>query len=210
MNSYSKTKYSEKEIIRGIVEENNEVMQFVYQNSYRPVRHLVMVNSGNEEDARDIFQESLIILYKKLKYNSLKLNCSVNTFIYSIARLLWLKELRLRNGRLKKDEDCDKYEDVERDIIKTYEYNERLNFYRQIFNQLSEDCRKVLMLFMKSYSISEITKIMGYSSEQHTKNRRYRCKKSLINRILQEPKYYELKNEFYNIDREIPRWYAKR
>ena len=54
MNSYSKTKYSEKEIIRGIVEENNEVMQFIYQNSYRPVRHLVMVNSGNEEDARDI------------------------------------------------------------------------------------------------------------------------------------------------------------
>jgi RNA polymerase sigma factor (sigma-70 family) len=210
LDSYSKKNYTEKDLIRGIIKEDNDVLLYIYQKSYRPVRHLIITNSGNEEDARDIFQESLIILYKKLKYNKLVLNCSINTFIYSIARLLWLKELKLRGSKFEKGEDFDNYEDEDKDIIETYEYNERLNFYRQVFEQLSEDCKKVLMLFMKSYSVAEITRIMGYSSEQHTKNRRYRCKKSLINKILQEPKYYELKNEVYNIDREIPRWYAKR
>lgn len=202
--------YTEKEIINGIIAENDDVLLYIYKNSYRPVRHLITTNSGNEEDARDIFQEALVILYKKLKSNNLKLYCSVSTFIYSIARLLWLKELKIRGKEVSGYNDYDNYVDENSNIIKVYEYNERLSFYRRIFEQLSEDCKKILQMVMKSFTISEITKIMGYSSEQHTKNRRYRCKKALVNRIMQNPEYYELKNEVYNIDREIPRWYAKR
>jgi RNA polymerase sigma factor (sigma-70 family) len=203
-------KYSEKELIRGIINENNDVILYIYNNSFRPVRHMITNNSGSEEDARDIFQDSLIILYKKLKARSLKLRCSVSTFIYSIARLLWLKELKTRGMASKSIDDYDGWEDEENNITRMYEENERLKFYRRIFEQLSEDCRKILKMVMNSYTIAEITSIMGYSSEQHTKNRRYRCKKALVNRIIQSPEYYELKNEVHNIDREIPRWYAKR
>lgn len=202
--------YTEKEIINGIIAENDDVFLYIYKNSYRPVRHLITTNNGNEEDARDIFQEALFILYKKLKSNNLRLYCSVSTFIYSIARLLWLKELKIRGKEVSGYNNYDNYIDESSNIIKTYEYNERLSLYRRIFEQLSEDCKKILQMVMKSFTISEITKIMGYSSEQHTKNRRYRCKKALVNRIMQNPEYYELKNEVHNIDREIPRWYAKR
>jgi RNA polymerase sigma factor (sigma-70 family) len=202
--------YSEKELVRGIINENNDVILYIYNNSFRPVRNMITRNSGSEEDARDIFQDSLIILYKKLKARSLKLRCSVSTFLYSIARLLWLKELRARGMGSERIDDYDGCPDEENNITRIYEENERLKFYRRIFDQLSEDCRKILKMVMNSYTIAEITSIMGYSSEQHTKNRRYRCKKALINRIIQSPEYYELKNEVHNIDREIPRWYAKR
>ena len=202
--------YSEKELVRGIINENNDVILYIYNNSFKPVRHMITRNSGSEEDARDIFQDSLIILYKKLKTGNLKLKCSVGTFIYSIARLLWLKELKTRGMESKRIDDYDGWADEENNITRIYEENERLKFYRRIFDQLSEDCKKILKMVMNSYTIAEITSIMGYSSEQHTKNRRYRCKKALINRIIQSPEYYELKNEVHNIDREIPRWYAKR
>ncbi len=202
--------YSEKELVRGIINENNDVILYIYNNSFRPVRHMITRNSGSEEDARDIFQDSLIILYKKLKARNLKLKCSVSTFIYSIARLLWLKELKTRGAVTKRIDDYDGWADEENNIARIYEENERLKFYRRIFDQLSEDCRKILKMVMNSYTIAEITSIMGYSSEQHTKNRRYRCKKALVNRIIQNPEYNELKNEVHNIDREIPRWYAKR
>jgi RNA polymerase sigma factor (sigma-70 family) len=202
--------YTEKELVRGIINENNDVILYIYNNSFKPVRHMITRNSGSEEDARDIFQDSLIILYKKLKARSLKLRCSVSTFIYSIARLLWLKELKIRGMGPKRIDDYDGWSDEENNITRIYEENERLKFYRRIFDQLSEDCRKILKMVMNSYTIAEITSIMGYNSEQHTKNRRYRCKKALVNRIIQSPEYYELKNEVHNIDREIPRWYAKR
>jgi RNA polymerase sigma factor (sigma-70 family) len=202
----SKISYKEKELIDGIVSENDNVLLYIYKNSYRPVRHLITANSGNEEDARDIFQEALIILYKKLKSDNLKLHCSISTFIYSIAKLLWLKELKIRGKEVKGYNDYDDYADESSNIVKIFEYNERLSFYRRIFEQLSEDCKKILKMFMKNFTISEVTKIMGYSSEQHTKNRRYRCKKALVNRIIKNPEYYELKDEVHNIDREIPRW----
>jgi RNA polymerase sigma factor (sigma-70 family) len=202
--------YSEKELVRGIINENSDVIMYIYNNSYKSVRHMITINSGCEEDARDIFQDSLIILYKKLKARSLKLNCSVSTFIYSIARLLWLKELKIRGMEIKSIDEYNDWADEENNITRIYEENERLKFYRRIFDQLSEDCRKILKMVMDSYTIAEITSIMGYSSEQHTKNRRYRCKKALVNRIIQNPEYNELKNEVHNIDREIPRWYAKR
>lgn len=202
--------YSEKELVRGIINENNDVILYIYNNSFKPVRHMITRNSGSEEDARDIFQDSLIILYKKLKAQSLKLKCSVGTFIYSIARLLWLKELKTKGMESKRIDDYDGWADEEHNITRIYEENERLKFYRRIFDQLSEDCKKILKMVMNSYTIAEITSIMGYSSEQHTKNRRYRCKKALVNRIIQNPEYYELKDEVHNIDREIPRWYAKR
>lgn len=202
--------YTEKELVCGITNEDNDVIRYIYKNSYRPVRHLVKRNSGSEEDARDIFQDSLVVLYRKLKAGSLKLSCSVSTFIYSVARLLWLKELKTRGKENISIDDYDGWVDEESNIIRIYEQNERLLFYRRIFEQLSEDCKKILRMVMKSYTISEITRIMGYSSVQHTKNRRYRCKKALVNRIIQNPEYNELKNEVYNIDREIPRWYAKR
>ena len=121
-----------------------------------------------------------------------------------------LKELKIRGKQVKGFDDYDDYADESSNIVKIYEYNERLSFYRRIFEQLSEDCKKVLKMFMKNFTISEVTKIMGYSSEQHTKNRRYRCKKALVKRIIQNPEYYELKDEVHNIDREIPRWYSKR
>jgi len=202
--------YTEKELVSGIIKENNDVILYIYKNSFRPVRHLITRNSGSEEDARDIFQDSLVVLYKKLKTGSLKLSCSVSTFLYSIARLLWLKELRIRGKEIISSDNYDSWVDEESNIVRIYEQNERLRFYRRIFEQLSEDCRKILRMVMKSFTISEITSIMGYSSVQHTKNRRYRCKKALVNRIIQNPEYYELKNEVHNIDREIPRWYAKR
>jgi len=206
----SNISYTEKELINGIISRNDDVLLYIYKNNYRSVRHLITTNSGNEEDARDIFQDTLVILYKKLKSNNLILHCSIGTFIYSIAKLLWLKELKIRGKEVKGYSDYDDYADESSNIVKIYEYNERLDFYRRIFEQLSEDCKKVLKMFMKNFTISEVTKIMGYSSEQHTKNRRYRCKKALVKRIIQNPEYYELKDEVHNIDREIPRWYAKR
>ena len=103
----SNISYTEKELIDGIIAENDDVLLYIYKNSYRPVRHLITTNSGNEEDARDIFQDSLVILYKKLKSYNLKLHCSISTFIYSIARLLWLKELKIRGKEVSGYNDYD-------------------------------------------------------------------------------------------------------
>ncbi|MBN2348878.1 MAG: sigma-70 family RNA polymerase sigma factor [Bacteroidales bacterium] len=199
-------KFTEKELVNGILNGQNDVLQLVYDRSFKSVRHLVISNSGKEVDAEDIFQEAFVVLFNKLRDKNFKLTCSLNTYLYSVSRLLWLKELESRKNRKTNLSECDEFVNLSDDLYKLAFKNERLNLYREIFEELSEDCKKVLQLFLNDVPITEITKIMGFSSDQHTKNRRYRCKKSLINKIRSSKEYKELKNENYKDDREIPRW----
>jgi hypothetical protein len=87
---------------------------------------------------------------------------------------------------------------TDRSIIDLIELNERLQLYRNKFEELSDDCKKVLRMFLNNVPIREITLAMGYSSDQHTKNRRFRCKKSLIHRIVNSSTYKELGYEKNN------------
>ena len=86
---------TDEEILTGLRKRDNRVLQFIYKNSFNPVKQLVIHNAGSDSDAEDIFQDALIIIFKKIKEESdFKLTAAFNTYIYSIARLLWLKHLR--------------------------------------------------------------------------------------------------------------------
>jgi DNA-directed RNA polymerase specialized sigma24 family protein len=124
-----------------------------------------------------------MVLFQKAREEHFKLTCTLGTYLYSVSRFLWLKELGKRKWISHNSVDHDEFIDADSDIALISEKNERLIFYRTYFEKLSFRCRKVLTLFMEGFSIAEITVMMGYKSEQHTKNRRYRCKQSLINSI---------------------------
>lgn len=184
--------YTDEYLIEGIKLRDNAVFEHIIKLNYRPVKHFVLLNNGSDEDASDIFQEALIVLYRKVKENNFKLTSSLNTFLYSIAKLLWLKELSKKSKNASLSEDLNYLADNSDNISELIDYNERINLYRQKYEELSDDCKKVLQMFLMKIPIAEITKIMGYSSEQHTRNRRYRCKESLIKRIRESKMYNEL------------------
>ena len=86
---------SDEEIVAGLRKRDNRVLQYIYKNTFNPVKQLVLNNAGSDNDAEDIFQEALIIVFKKLKEDQkFELTSAFTTYIYSISRLLWLKHLR--------------------------------------------------------------------------------------------------------------------
>jgi RNA polymerase sigma factor (sigma-70 family) len=186
------TNYTDEELADGIVRKDERIVRILYSEYYSGIKQLIKNNSGSEEDAKDIFQEALIVLYQKLNDTGFKLTSSLNTYLYAVARILWYRELRRRKDLLITDKFIEQFDHQE--IQESIERKERLDFYRKKFEELSEDCKKILQLFLNNIPIRDITKLMGYSSDQHTKNRRLRCKMSLINRIKSSDFYYELSN----------------
>jgi RNA polymerase sigma factor (sigma-70 family) len=184
--------FTKEKIIEGITHGDNEVLKFIYKENFRVIRHLITSNHGNESDAKDVFQETIVILYRKIRENNTEITSSLNTYIYAIARVIWLKELTRRKKNSEIYDTEDNFISKIPNIIDLIEKNERLRLYRGKFEELSEDCKKVIRMFLSKVSVKDITHIMGYSSEQHTKNRHYRCKKSLISRIKGSNKYKEL------------------
>jgi DNA-directed RNA polymerase specialized sigma24 family protein len=54
---------------------------------------MVMSNSGTEQEAKDIYQEALVVFWQKSTSKKLVLTSKISTYIYSICQNLWRKEL---------------------------------------------------------------------------------------------------------------------
>ena len=85
--------YSDKELIQGIKNRDNDVLEYIYQEYYPSIQYLINSNHGSDEAARDLFQDVILVVYTKIRNNELDLNCSFKTFVYAVGRNLWLKQL---------------------------------------------------------------------------------------------------------------------
>jgi RNA polymerase sigma factor (sigma-70 family) len=201
-----KENYTDQEIIDGIKRQDSDVLLFIYKKNFRSVKHYIENNNGNEKDAEDVFQDVLIILFDKIRHKTLNLQCSFHTYLFSVLKYTWLRQLMYRDQKKFTNENCDDLSSENIGLVDDIINSERRKIFLQHFNEISQDCQKIIRLILKGYSITEITKVMGYLSEQHTKNRRFRCKKNLIERILKNPNYKELTNERTGEDYSVPRW----
>ena len=179
-------KFSDNELFQGLIAQDGSVLKEYYVLYFQNVRRYVIANSGSDEDARDLFQDVLMVLFQKARNESFALTCSLGTFVYSVSRRLWLKELARRRKIMQESLNHEDFIDLESDIEMISDRNERMVFYKACFEKLSEACRKLLALSAEGCSITEITVLMGYNSEQYTRNRRYRCKQYLIDQVKQK------------------------
>jgi len=187
-------KFSNEDLINGILEHDKAVLQYLYKEVFTQIRWLVIHNHGTEQDAKDIFQESMIVLFRKIQAGTFSLNCTLSTYIYSICRLLWLKELQ-RKGRYQSAEAEDVlYISDGDDYDQGFEETKKELFIRH-FNELSKDCKKILNLYLNGVTVSEITKSMGFRSDQYTMERKYRCKQRLMEKIINNPLFRKIKDE---------------
>ncbi len=189
--------YSTSEIIKGILRRKDGVIRYVYRNSYPDIRKLVLTNGGNDYDAEDIFQEAMIKVYLKIHEQGLQLNCKFSTYLYSVCRFLWLQELEKRTVYGKKDTAVpDQVIDNETANHRIRE-NTEMKLYEKHFNELSKECQKVLNMYFHKASMEEISVVMGYKNVQIAKDKKYRCKKSLMDKIYNNPVYKQLQDEIY-------------
>ncbi len=191
MQPFSVKRLSDEEIIVGLRKRDNRVLQYIYKNSFNPVKQLVLSNAGSENDAEDIFQEALIIVFKKIKEDQkFKLTSAFNTYIYSISRLLWLKQLR----NIKKIDidplNRDHEEKIEFEPPSPVEDKDlRMAIYQRTLLKIPEDCQKILRLTAQDLTGSEIARQLGFRSEGYVRKRRHFCKEYLVNKIKEDPDY---------------------
>jgi len=182
---------SDEEIIAGLRKRDNPVLLYIYKNTYNPVKQLILNNAGSESDAEDIFQEALIIIFKKLKEEQkFELTSTFSTYIYSISRLLWLKHLR----NIKKIEidplNRDHEEKIEFEPPSPVQDKDlRMAIYQRTLLQIPEDCQNILRLTAQDLTSSEIANQLGFRSEGYVRKRRHFCKEFLVNKIKEDTDY---------------------
>lgn len=133
------------------------------------VKQYIKNNSGTADDAQDIFQDALVILYKKIHDGNFTLTVPLKTYLLAVVKNCWLQELRQRK-KLPPGEAPDD--------IATATIDEEPGFAiaNAAFNLLGEKCKQLLILFyFKKKSFKEIAAALAFSDEKIAKNQKYRC-----------------------------------
>lgn len=189
--------YTDSAIIDGLKNRDNGIIRYIYKEYYPTIKFLITTNSGTETDAEDVFQDALVVLYRKIARENLVLTSSFKTFLYSICRNLWLQRLdrRVFSNEFLEMENLSEMQD-ELHLEQPEEEQEKYRLFQQHFLNLSQDCQKVLKLFMRKISLKEIADVMGFKTEKYAKTRKFMCKEKLKNSIINDPYFKKYLSDY--------------
>lgn len=163
---------TDESVLELIKTGKEEALEFLYKKHYRMIVKMIVRNSGTEDEAKDIFQDALVVFWEKVKGNKLVLTSKISTFLYSVCQNLWRKELdrKARNSG----------EMVERPTIIEWEKQERVEIIQKCLRSLGDTCRKILMLYyFDKMSMTDLAKEMGFANADTAKTKKYKCKLEL-------------------------------
>jgi RNA polymerase sigma factor (sigma-70 family) len=183
---------STDEIVRGIRQKDNDVIRHIYQEYFPIFLNYVQNNHGNTGDAEDVFQETLVVIYRNLREEKVIEIKDFSAYIFGISNFIWKKRLRDRYVIDEVPLDV-KEHDVVLDESDRINIESELNIaiYQKHFLSLDDESQKILRLYFAKIPMIEIAHVMGYSSEDYAKKRKYLAQRILIARIRSDPDFSE-------------------
>jgi len=171
-----KTDINEQDLLKGLADNDRMVIETIYKENYKMVQTLVTNNNGTPEDAKDLFQESIIVLYEKVKSGSLELNCQIKTYLYSVCRRLWLKRLTQMQRLLPEVENMEEVIAVEDELEAHEQRNADFHLMERAMLGLGEPCKSLLeAYYLQKRTMMEIAHRFGYTNADNAKNQKYKC-----------------------------------
>lgn len=163
-------------LLKGLAKNDRKAIETIYRENYNLVQALVVKNNGTAEDAKDVFQEAMIVLYEKAKLESFTLQCQLRTYIYSVCRRLWLKRL-LQQNRFMIAEDTEvELVQVEQEVEEQERLNTEFSMMEKAINSLGEPCKSLLEAFyLQKRNMQDIAISFGYTNAENAKNQKYKC-----------------------------------
>ena len=178
--------------IDGIFNSDERVIMSIYSRFFPKTLKFVLQNKGQREDAEDIFQKVLLQISIRIRHRELQiLNSTFEAYFYTACKNLWRRELNKRKNRVTNTKVAELVSE-ETDFAKELILQERWELLKEKLEELSENCRKVLNLFLSKISYEEIVQRMSYSSETVARQRVFKCKSKLIKNIKSDDRFKKL------------------
>jgi len=196
INRVKKKRYNDKEIIEGLRQGDDAVLNFLYKNYYEVVRKLVLGSYGSEEQARDIFQEVIIVIYNKLQESNFKITSSFFTFFYAVIKYTWL-DYRVVNKRNPLGKALNFNDEIGADFVSDDVEELALkalknNLVNKHIKQMTGGCQEILQHYMSELTSEEIAKELELKSAGYVRKRKSDCLNALIERIRKDSLFKEL------------------
>ena len=167
---------NEKILLEGLAKNDRQAIEGIYRDNYGMVQAFILNNSGSSDDARDIFQEAMIVLFEKAGSGTFELNCQLKTYIYSVCRRLWLKRLNQMQRFTAQVETLEEIVLVEEEMEAHEKHNTDFTMMENAMSKIGEPCKSLLeSYYIQKKHMQEIAKDFGYTNADNAKTQKYKC-----------------------------------
>lgn len=182
-------RYTDNQIVKGIKDHDHYILKYLYTSLFPKVIHFVLNNNGSKEEAKDLFQETIIILYRRISGNELQIEKSFTSYFMVMIKLLWFKKLERNPQHSDNKEVLENIVDDTEELFFKHQEARKYNLFQKHFRKLREDCKQILTLFLQKVPLKTIAEKIGSKSENYVKKRKHKCKNFLIDSIKADPDY---------------------
>lgn len=178
--------------IKGLLSNDYNVVRDIYKNYLFRIEKHIISQGGTVDDAKDVFQDALMVIYKKAQKEDFELTSSFYTYLFGICYYTWQRK---RRNNSKVDELPESYQElevfksdsIEMDIL----YREKHKIFRDNFAKLGSFCKQILQLFFTEKNMNEIAEELNLKNAHTARNRKYRCQKELEQFVYSDERYEE-------------------
>ena len=183
--SEAKLIHTDQRFITGLLQNNTVLVREIYNRFAGKVKSYIVQNSGSEDDAADIFQESLIDIYQQAQHKGLQLTCPFEAFLLLVCKRKWLNELKKR-GRQGVTKDPEDVYDLGEDAFALAEQmqlqEDKASLFMAMFQQLGERCREIINKCLGNKPQDEVALELGVSYA-YLRKKKSECTAELIKLI---------------------------
>lgn len=154
------------------------------------IRLMVLQHGGDTEDARDIFQDGLIIMLEKIDNKDFVLTCKFKTYLYCVCENLWKTVLDKRkaatNYFARREET-----DSEKDFTEMMDHNMYEEIFKDVFEKLDPVSRNILNLYWQDVSPQDIATKLGYTYG-YVRKKKCEAQNELTEKVKKHPGYISI------------------
>src|SRR3954451_18777648 len=188
--------HPDQKYIDAMISHNTLVLDELYQKFSDKIKWMVLQNKGTETDAEDVFQDGLLLIYKRTLRDNFVINSSFGGLLYVICKNIWIKKLKKKGVRTVTIKEFKEQYSTEEDTFKLTEewgvLNERKDLLHQKLAELGEGCSELLRLNWSGKSLDEVAQILKVSYG-YARKKKVGCMGRLMELMKKSSQYNSLK-----------------
>ena len=152
------TIHPDQMFIDGLANNDSAVIEAIYKKFVPKVVFFIKNNSGDEDQAQDVVQEVLMLLFNQAKANTLLLTCPFDAYFFLLCKRKWLNELKKTSnkGVTIKEDFASIYESALELVEEAEQFDEKQQLFDMMFQKLGDKCQEVLKLSFTIKSMEEV------------------------------------------------------
>lgn len=172
--------HDDARLLEAIRRGDEGVLSRLYRSSRPPVTAYVLQNSGTMDDADDMLQEALVILWERVRTGRFTYSAKLETFVVGTVKNLWLRRLARARRETPGDLDAEIPDPDPRSPLDALVESEEAASLAEGLRRIGEQCRTLLLLFYwEELTMEDIARKMGFANADTAKAKKYQCKKAL-------------------------------